>query len=106
MRYHAHKYKLDSGLKNLHKHRIIGVAEKMFGFGSVHFHLYYGISSYTDHTHYFSGFTGLPVKTEHGHIHKMEGCLELNLNHEHEFKGYTFEEISFISGKAFGEALV
>ncbi len=101
-----HKYKFDSEVSQFHKHRVAGMAEKMFGIGKFHFHLYYGTSSYTNHTHYFSGVTGLPIKTENGHIHKLESLLEFNSEHEHTFSGHTFEEISYISGKAFGEALV
>jgi len=48
----------------------------MIGIEAFHIHAYYGISSYNGHTHYFSGFTGLPIKTENGHIHRIEGILE------------------------------
>jgi len=49
----------------------------MIGIEAFHIHAYYGISSYNGHTHYFSGFTGLPIKTENGHIHRIEGILEI-----------------------------
>jgi len=57
------------------------------------------VCSYNDHTHYFSGITGIPVKTTNGHIHRMEGVLELNNNHTHKFSNYTSEEISYTKGK-------
>jgi len=41
----------------------------------------------------------MPVKTENGHIHRMEGVLEFNNLHEHGYDGYTFEEISYFSSK-------
>jgi len=97
MKSHMHKYKIECGMENGHNHRLIGCASGMLGIGSFHFHYYYGVSSYRSHTHYFCGFTGMPVKTENGHIHKMEGILEANDMHEHTYKGYTFEEISYIS---------
>lgn len=106
MRYHLHKFKLDSEAASFHKHRIIGITETTIGFSGFHFHFFYGISSYTNHTHYFSGATGLPIKTENGHVHKMESVLELNSGHEHRFNGYTFEEISYISGRIFREAFI
>lgn len=106
MRYHIHKFKFDSEKTNFHKHKIMGIANNMVGIKGFHFHFFYGVSSYSNHTHYFSGITGLPIKTENGHIHKMESILELNNSHEHRINGYTFEEISYISGKVFGEAYV
>ena len=97
MNYHMHKYKFECKSANGHCHRLIGYAGNMIGFESFHFHFYYGVSSYINHTHYFCGLTGLPIKTENGHIHKMEGVLENNHMHEHEFKGYTFENVSYSS---------
>ncbi len=99
MRFHLHKYKLECQITKGHSHRMIGYAGNMIGVGSFHFHFFYGVSSYDNHTHYFSGITGMPVKTENGHIHRMEGLLENNILHEHEFKGYTFEDISYYSSK-------
>lgn len=99
MGFHLHKYKFNCQSSKGHSHRMIGYAGNMIGIGSFHFHFYFGVSSYDNHTHYFSGITGLPVKTENGHIHRMEGVLESNSLHEHEFKGYTFEDISYHSTK-------
>lgn len=99
MRFHLHKYKFECQSAKGHCHRMIGYAGNMIGVGSFHFHFFYGVSSYDNHTHYFSGITGMPVKTENGHIHRMEGFLECNSLHEHEFKGYTFEDISYYSSK-------
>ena len=99
MRYHLHKYKLECRSAKGHSHRMTGYAGNMIGVGSFHFHFFYGVSSYDNHTHYFSGITGMPVKTENGHVHKMEGMLENNSLHEHKFKGYTFEDISYYSSK-------
>lgn len=96
MKSHAHKFRFDCRTEHGHNHRLIGYAGNMLGLGCLHFHFYYGVSSYTDHTHYFCGITGLPVKTENGHIHKMEGTLEANIRHEHKYKGYTSEDISYI----------
>jgi hypothetical protein len=99
MKFHLHKYRIECQCTQGHCHRITGYAGNMIGFGSFHFHFYYGVSSYDNHTHYFSGMTGMPVKTENGHVHRMEGFLESNGRHEHEFKGYTFEDISYFSTK-------
>jgi hypothetical protein len=93
---HLHEYKLDSSVGNGHRHRIRGYTDSMIGINILHFHYFFGVSSYNNHTHYFSGFTGLPVKTENGHIHKIEGILELNNLHEHSLEGYTFEETAYI----------
>lgn len=106
MKYHMHNYKIECEMNGGHKHTVRGYCESMIGAGVLHFHVYYGVSSYTDHTHYFSGMTGMPIKTENGHIHKVEGTLEVNSEHEHDFKGHTFEEISYISGKSLGWAHV
>lgn len=97
MRFHMHKYKFDCVIDKGHKHRLMGYAGKMMGVNSLHFHFFYGVCSYNNHTHYFSGITGMPVKTEIGHIHKMDGILEFNNMHEHHFDGFTFEEISYFS---------
>jgi len=99
MRFHMHKYKFESADERVHKHRIMGYAGNMFGVGSFHFHFFYGVCSYDNHTHYFSGITGMPFKTENGHVHKMEGILEKNNLHEHKFEGFTFEELSYFSSQ-------
>lgn len=106
MNSHIHHFKFDSKMKRGHKHRIIGYADTMIGTNKLHFHFFYGVSTYTDHTHYYSGITGIPIKTDNGHIHKMEGILESMHLHEHKFSGHTFEEISYISGKAYSKAYV
>lgn len=98
---HIHKYKFDSKAERGHTHKILGYAGGMVGINSIHFHFFHGVSSYNDHTHYFSGITGMPIKTENGHIHKMDGVLENNRLHEHFYNGYTFEEISYISGRLY-----
>jgi hypothetical protein len=103
---HMHKYKFESDVVNCHPHRLTGYASHMLGVHGLHFHFFYGVSSYNNHTHYFSGITGMPVKTENGHVHKMEGVLEFNSQHEHGFLGYTFEEVSYISGKGYGEIYI
>jgi len=106
MNYHTHKYKFECKTLNGHKHKISGYSENLLGINNFHLHHFYGTSSYSNHTHYFSGITGLPIKTENGHIHKMEGALELNNAHEHKFNGHTFEEISYVSGQMHGEAYI
>lgn len=93
---HTHKYKFDCKMVKGHVHNVLGYTESTIGIGSLHLHVFSGVSSYTDHTHYFSGVTGLPIKTENGHIHRMQGILEFNDMHEHNFEGYTFEEVSYI----------
>ncbi|HHW30839.1 MAG TPA: hypothetical protein GXX20_04065 [Clostridiaceae bacterium] len=103
---HKHKYKFESEYSNGHPHKLVGYASHMLGVNNLHFHFFYGVSSYNDHTHYFSGITGIPIKTENGHIHKMEGILESSLDHEHKFRGYTFEEVSYISGKGYREVYI
>lgn len=104
---HAHYFKIDSKLVQGHLHYIKGYTEYVIGTESFHFHLFIGISTYTDHTHGYSGITGLPVKSEkQGHYHKIQGVLESDGKHEHEFKGYTFEEISYSKGKETREAFI
>jgi len=103
MGFHIHKYKIECKNTGGHSHKLQGYAGNMLGVGFLHFHIYYGVSSYTTHTHYFYGITSMPVKTENGHVHKMIGVLEANNFHEHTYEGYTFEEISYIpSGNAVG----
>lgn len=106
MKNHTHRFKFDCDMNNLHIHKVAGIVERTYGFGGLHFHYYSGVSSYMNHTHYFSGITGLPIKTENGHIHRMEGLLESNPDHEHKFKGETSEEISYIKGPLKGEAYI
>lgn len=106
MRSHSHKFKFDSQPANSHSHRIMGYTENLMGINVLHFHYFYGISSYNSHTHYFSGMTGLPIKTENGHVHKIECLLELNSNHEHQLSGFTFEDVAYTSKKLPKEAFV
>ncbi len=94
---HVHKYRFESKVTNKHKHRLIGCTDSMIGIDSFHIHTFFGICSYNGHTHYYSGFSSLPIKTEFGHIHKIEGKLETNLMHDHVFRSYTDEEIEYIS---------
>lgn len=95
MVYHAHKYKLDSAMTKGHNHRLLGYTDCSIGLNFLHFHFFYGVCSYNDHTHYYSGFTGIPIKTENGHIHKIEGILQTNIHHKHPFSSYTFENIEY-----------
>lgn len=97
MKFHMHKYKFECKNVKGHNHRLLGYAGNMLGVESFHFHFYYGVSSYDNHTHYFCGITGMPTRTANGHIHRMDGMLESNNLHEHKFKGYTFEDISYFS---------
>ena len=59
MQFHMHKFKFESNETNYHKHKILGYTEHTIGINTLHFHTFYGVSSYKGHTHYFSGFTGL-----------------------------------------------
>lgn len=97
MKFHLHKFSFESDTINGHKHKLTGYAGNMLGIGNYHFHFFYGVCSYDNHTHYFSGITGMPEKTENGHIHKMEGILESYNLHNHDYKGFTFEEISYLT---------
>ncbi|HEX3029944.1 MAG TPA: YmaF family protein [Clostridia bacterium] len=106
MNSHIHRYKFESKTLCEHKHRLVGHTEGTIGINIFHIHSFYGISSYNGHTHYFSGFTGLPIKTQNGHVHKIEGVLEQNNRHEHEFSSLTFEEIAYYKDTAPREALV
>lgn len=106
MQKHIHHFKIESTMTQGHYHRLIGYTEYIIGAGRFHFHLYSGVSTYTDHTHYFSGVTGLPVKTKYGHIHKIEGVLEVNNRHKHKFEGHTFEEISYNKENKTREVLI
>lgn len=99
MRFHMHKYKFECETEKGHRHKLMGYAGNMLGVAAYHFHFFYGVCSFDGHTHYFSGVTGMPVKTENGHVHKMEGFLESSGSHKHHFDGFTFEEISYFSSK-------
>jgi hypothetical protein len=103
---HLHKYKFESNLSNEHKHRLTGYSDGMIGINSFHFHFFNGISSYKNHTHYYSGVTGFPIKTENGHKHKIEGFLEVNNMHEHKFSNYTYEDVSYRSDGLRHEAYI
>ncbi|MCX7841617.1 MAG: YmaF family protein [Clostridia bacterium] len=106
MKLHIHEYNFDSKIANGHNHRILGYTEGIIGFNMFHFHYYWGICSYTGHTHYFSGFTGLAAKTENGHIHRIEGSLEPNIQHEHKLTGFTSEEVNYIPKRISRTALI
>lgn len=99
MRFHLHKYKLESTSTRGHKHRLIGYTGNMIGLRNFHFHFFYGVCSYDNHSHYYSGITGMPVKTENGHIHKIEGAIEADYQHTHKYQGYTFEDISYTASR-------
>lgn len=103
---HLHRFKFDGKISNNHKHRMLGYTDNMIGLYSFHLHYFYGISSYNGHTHYFSGMTGLPIKTENGHVHKIEGVMEHNCMHDHKFSDLTFEDIEYIPGKRSREAYI
>jgi len=106
MNSHIHKYRFETGMADIHMHTLMGYTDCMIGFNSFHFHYFYGISSYSGHTHYYSGITGLPVKTENGHIHRMDGILEINRLHEHSFDSYTQEDIAYKPDRTMREAYV
>lgn len=101
---HQHRYKFDAALSEGHNHKLSGITEGMVGIDRMHFHYCSGVSGYRDHTHFFTNFTSLPIKTEHGHVHRMEGSLEANGRHEHKYRGETSEEISRGSGNVISEA--
>ncbi|MCR4435461.1 MAG: YmaF family protein [Clostridiales bacterium] len=103
---HSHKYRFESDIANNHRHKLMGYTENMVGVNAVHFHFFYGVSSYNNHTHYFSGITGLPIKTENGHIHKIESTLEPNCMHDHQIMGYTFENVAYTPKKLTREAYI
>jgi len=93
---HMHEFKFDTELSQQHKHVLHGLTDKVIGTNSFHFHLYHGVTSYLDHTHYFSGITSLPIKTENGHVHKLEGYVETVNNHNHRYFNYTFDDKAYI----------
>ncbi|MCX8131787.1 MAG: YmaF family protein [Clostridia bacterium] len=103
---HIHKYKLECENSDNHTHRMVGCTENLIGFSSFHFHYYYGITSYNNHTHYYTGITGLPIKTENGHIHRIEGLLEVNNMHDHKYTSSTSEDVEYFSDKRRNEAYV
>ncbi|MCX7708578.1 MAG: YmaF family protein [Clostridia bacterium] len=105
MNLHQHEFKIECESVNNHTHRVLGYTESTIGVNLFHFHHFWGICTYNGHTHYFSGFTGLPAKTSNGHVHKIEGILELNNGHEHKFSGFTFEEVQYVSKKFIKTAL-
>lgn len=106
MNNHMHKYKFDTTESGHHKHTLSGYTDYMLGINNFHIHYYFGISSYLGHTHYYSGITGLPVKTENGHVHKMEGMVETNTLHEHKYSNQTHEDTAYIQNGLSGEAFV
>ena len=105
MKPHIHYFKFECDSSCNHKHIMNNYTQNMIGVKAFHFHFYSGISCYNSHSHYFSGITGLGIKTENGHVHKLEGCLEDNNLHEHTFGSLTFEEIEYIPGGRLKEAL-
>lgn len=103
---HIHKYKFECEKSSMHSHKMNGCTENIIGFSLFHFHYFFGITSYDNHTHYYAGITSLPVKTENGHIHRIEGILEINDMHEHKYSNYTFEDVEYISDGKRHEAYV
>ena len=59
---HLHKFEVECSYSGIHMHTIKGYVKNIFGIGRFHFHFYYGVSSYLDHTHYFTGITGIPIQ--------------------------------------------
>ncbi|MCX7923351.1 MAG: YmaF family protein [Clostridia bacterium] len=100
MKTHIHKYRFDCETENHHKHRLMGYTDNMIGINAIHFHYFFGVSSYDGHSHYYSGITGLPIKTENGHVHKIEGTLESTCLHEHKFASHTFEDVAYTFKKS------
>jgi len=94
-----HEFRFDTDPSNSHTHRLVGYTDYMFGIGSLHFHFYCGTTSYLTHTHYFTGTTGLPIKTSRGHIHKMQGYVETNNYHKHKYSNFTFEDCAYNTDK-------
>ena len=92
---HLHKYRFETLTSNGHKHILSSYSEAMIGINSFHFHFFSGISSYKNHTHYYNGVTGFPIKTGNGHKHKIEGVLDTNNMHEHKFSSFTNEDVSY-----------
>ncbi|HHV60204.1 MAG TPA: hypothetical protein GXX49_07975 [Clostridiaceae bacterium] len=94
---HIHDFKFDAEISNCHTHSVAGYTDCMLGVNALHFHYFSGISTYKNHTHHFSGYTGPPIKTENGHVHKISGYLESRSFHSHKFNNYTYEEVSYNS---------
>lgn len=98
MQIHHHRYKIESDFSGVHKHILEGYVKNAVGMKHFHFHFFYGVSSYLDHAHSYTGITGIPISTEKGHIHMISGKLETSDGHKHTFKGYTFEDTASITG--------
>lgn len=92
---HAHRYKFELNDKNSHSHRLMGFTEYSIGIGFFHMHYYTGVCSYSGHTHTYTGYTSLPIKTKNGHYHKMQGLLEFKNNHGHCYLNYTQENVEY-----------
>lgn len=99
MNNHYHFYKLHSLTNKKHSHRLFGHTEYMLGIGFLHFHVYFGSTSFNGHFHTYRGVTGFAVKTPNGHRHKMAGKLELADTHIHYYENYTYENVEYTSGK-------
>lgn len=96
MIHHRHKFEIDSTMNHLHYHRVTGITEPGVGISFYHFHRFSGISNYHQHTHIISGHTSPPIKTENGHMHKINCKLKQSQRHSHNLNGYTFEEIEYM----------
>lgn len=105
MNNHCHFYGFNSLSSQKHLHRMFGHTEYMFGIGLLHFHFYYGSTSFNGHFHTFSGMTGMAIKTENGHKHKICGRLELANGHFHHYTNYTHENVEYIHGRVLKRVL-
>ena len=103
---HMHKYKLECFTSKEHKHKLAGYTDGMIGINAFHFHYFNGISSYKNHTHYYAGMTGFPIRTENGHKHKIEGILETNNLHDHKYSSFTYEDVAYHSDGLRHEAYI
>ena len=103
---HIHDFRFNCDTNKGHNHRITNYTESHIGFNIFHFHYFSGICTYRGHTHYYSGITGFPTRTANGHIHKIEGVLEITNLHEHHFSGFTGEEIQLNTGRFLRTVLV
>lgn len=104
IRRHVHYYRIESRMQRGHSHEIKGYTEYVIGTDSFHFHFFSGICTYRDHTHSYSGITGMPIKAACGHYHKITCLLDRELKHEHRVNGFSSEDIDWAKGKETGRA--
>lgn len=93
---HFHRYDIESQISLFHTHKIIGYTQKTIGLQGIHFHTFYGICSSNNHYHNFHGITSMPIKTNFGHIHKIDIYTDYSNNsqHRHKISCFTHENIS------------